>query len=247
MTAAPFCHAIGVALCVPADLPGKYRCGCGVLISNVGEAEREHCKSDRHQKWLKSQQTTKTLSAFSVKEQNPVGSSSSSSSSSITNTSNNCSSGNNNNSANSSSNIGSRPFSPGRAPQPPPQMFIRVGGVWVGGLVLGGWVGASKSQNPPAPCKRSLVHTLSMQSANSVRAALKSIQPMHTFVCLCADHLVVVGEGQTLKKSLCTTNRSPISGLFSKFRIFLEEKFSDVGGWMCRLRPPPPLLPPWGH
>ena len=89
-----FCHAIGVAFCVSADLivcfgmqqPGKYRCGCGVLISNVGKAEREHCKSDRHQKWLKSQQTTKTLSAFFVKEQNPA---SSSSSSSITNTSNN--------------------------------------------------------------------------------------------------------------------------------------------------------------
>ena len=60
---------------------GKYRCGCGALISNVGKAEREHCKSDRHQKWLKSQQTTKNLSAFFVKEQNPVGSSSSSSSS----------------------------------------------------------------------------------------------------------------------------------------------------------------------
>ena len=51
---------------------------------------------------------------------------------SITNTSNNCSSGGSNNNANSSSNIGSRPFIPGRAPQPPPQMFMRVGGSrWV--------------------------------------------------------------------------------------------------------------------
>mmetsp|Transcript_44210 Transcript_44210/g.71902 ORF Transcript_44210/g.71902 Transcript_44210/m.71902 type:complete len:263 (-) Transcript_44210:378-1166(-) len=139
--------------------PGKYRCGCGVLISNVGEAEREHFKSDRHQKWVKSQQTTKTLSAFFVKEQKPVGSSSSSSS--ITNTSNNyntnssssninCSSGGSNNNASSSSSSSGgagEPFSPGRAPQPPPQMFIRVGGVWVGGLVLGGWV----PQNPSPP------------------------------------------------------------------------------------------------
>ena len=62
---------------VAMQQPGKYRCGCGVLISNVGKAEREHCRSVRHQRWLKSQQTTKTLSAFSVKEQNPVGSSSS--------------------------------------------------------------------------------------------------------------------------------------------------------------------------
>ena len=97
--------------------PGKYRCGCGVLISNVGKAEHKHCKSDRHQKWLKRQQTAKTPSAFFVKEQNPVGSSNSSSS--ITNTSNNyntnssssntnCSSGGSNNNANSSSsNIGS--------------------------------------------------------------------------------------------------------------------------------------------
>ena len=69
-----------VLFCLAMQQPGKYRCGCGVLISNVGKAEREHCKSDRHQKWLKSQQTTKTLSAFFVKEQNPVGSSSSSSS-----------------------------------------------------------------------------------------------------------------------------------------------------------------------
>ena len=38
-------------------------------------------------------------------------------------------------------------FSPGRAPPPPPpQMFIR-GGVWVGCLVLGGWV----PQNPKTP------------------------------------------------------------------------------------------------
>ena len=44
------------------------------------------------------------------------------------------------------------PFSPGRAPQPPPppQMFIRGGGGLGGWLGLG-WVGASKSQNPPAP------------------------------------------------------------------------------------------------
>ena len=132
-----------VALWVPADLylqtsffdfvamqqPGKYRCGCGVLISNVGKAEREHCKSDRHQKWLKSQQITKTLSAFFVKEQNPVGSSSSSSSSSsITNTSNNCNT-NSSSSSNANSSSCSRgsitsggtgePFSPGRAPEPP--------------------------------------------------------------------------------------------------------------------------------
>ena len=40
------------------------------------------------------------------------------------------------------------PFSPGRAPQTPSQMFIRGGGgVWVGGLVLGGWV----PQNPKTP------------------------------------------------------------------------------------------------
>ena len=49
------------------------------------------------------------------------------------------------------------PFSTGRAPQPPPQMFIRVGGVWVGGLVLGGWVprswvgGCLKIPKPPSP------------------------------------------------------------------------------------------------
>ena len=146
-------------VCFAMQQPGKYRCGCGVLISNVGEAEREHFKSDRHQKWVKSQQTTKTLSAFFVKEQKPVGSSSSSSS--ITNTSNNyntnssssninCSSGGSNNNASSSSSSSGgagEPFSPGRAPQPPPQMFIRVGGVWVGGLVLGGWV----PQNPKTP------------------------------------------------------------------------------------------------
>ena len=146
-------------VCFAMQQPGKYRCGCGVLISNVGEAEREHFKSDRHQKWVKSQQTTKTLSAFFVKEQKPVGSSSSSSS--ITNTSSNyntnssssninCSSGGSNNNASSSSSSSGgagEPFSPGRAPQPPPQMFIRVGGVWVGGLVLGGWV----PQNPKTP------------------------------------------------------------------------------------------------
>ena len=87
---------------------GKYRCGCGVLISNVGKAECEHYKSDRHPKWLKSQQTTKTLSAFFVREQNPVGSSnSSSSSSSITNTSNNYNTNSSSSSANCSSNIGS--------------------------------------------------------------------------------------------------------------------------------------------
>ena len=73
-------------VCFAMQQPGKYRCGCGALISNVGKAKREHFKSDRHQKWVKSQQTTKTLSAFFVKEQKPVGSSSSSSS--ITNTSN---------------------------------------------------------------------------------------------------------------------------------------------------------------
>ena len=41
------------------------------------------------------------------------------------------------------------PFSPGTSstPPPPPQMFIRVGGVWMGGLVLGGWV----PQNPKTP------------------------------------------------------------------------------------------------
>ena len=41
------------------------------------------------------------------------------------------------------------PFSPRRAPQPPPppQMFIRGGGVWVGCLVLGGWV----PPNPKTP------------------------------------------------------------------------------------------------
>jgi len=146
-------------VCFAMQQPGKYRCGCGVLISNVGEAEREHFKSDRHQKWVKSQQTTKTLSAFFVKEQKPVGSSSSSSS--ITNTSNNyntnssssninCSSGGSNNNASSSSSSSGgagEPFSPGRAPQPPPQMFIRGGGVWVGCLVLGGWV----PQNPKTP------------------------------------------------------------------------------------------------
>ena len=146
-------------VCFAMQQPGKYRCGCGVLISNVGEAEREDFKSDRHQKWGKSQQTTKTLSAFFVKEQKPVGSSSSSSS--ITNTSNNyntnssssninCSSGGSNNNASSSSSSSGgagEPFSPGRAPQPPPQMFIRVGGVWVGGLVLGRWV----PQNPKTP------------------------------------------------------------------------------------------------
>ena len=48
------------------------------------------------------------------------------------------------------------PFSPGRAPQPPPQMFMRGGG-GLGGLLGFGWVGASKPQNPPAPYKRSLV------------------------------------------------------------------------------------------
>ena len=126
--------------------PGKYRCGCGVLISNVGNAEREHFKSDRHQKWLKSQQTTKTLSAFFVKEQNPVGSSSSSSSS-ITNTSNTGGTMCFGSRGSITSGGAGEPFSPGRAPQPPPQMFIRVGGVWVGGLVLGGWV----PQNPKTP------------------------------------------------------------------------------------------------
>ena len=59
-------------VCFAMQQPGKYRCGCGALISNVGKAEREHFKSDRHQKWVKSQQTTKTLSAFFVKEQKPV-------------------------------------------------------------------------------------------------------------------------------------------------------------------------------
>ena len=49
-----------------------------------------------------------------------------------------------------------QPFSPVRAPQPPPQMFIRGGGVLGGWLGLG-WVGASKSQTPPAPYKRSLL------------------------------------------------------------------------------------------
>ena len=122
-----FCHAIGVALCVSADLivcfamqqPGKYRCGCGVLIPNVGKAEREHFKSDRHQKWLKSQQTTKTLSAFFVKEQNPVGSSSSSSSS-ITNTSNKGGTMCFGSRGSITSGGTGEPFSPGRAPQPPP-------------------------------------------------------------------------------------------------------------------------------
>ena len=35
----------------------------------------------------------------------------------------------------------------GERPNPPSQIFIRVGGVWVGGLVLGGWV----PQNPKTP------------------------------------------------------------------------------------------------
>ena len=38
------------------------------------------------------------------------------------------------------------PFS-GERLNPPPQMFIRGGGVWVGCLVLGGWV----PQNPKTP------------------------------------------------------------------------------------------------
>ena len=100
----------------------------------MGKAEREHCKSDRHQKWLKSQQTTKTLSAFFVKQQNPVGSSSSSSNA-------------NSSSGSITSGGAGEPFSPGIVPQPPPQMFIRRGGVWVGCLVLGGWV----PQNPKTP------------------------------------------------------------------------------------------------
>ena len=92
-----------ITIVLPMQQPGKYRCGCGVLISNVGKAEREHCKSDRHQ-WLKSQQITKILSAFFVKQQNPVGSSSSSS---ITNTSNNC-----NTNSSSSSNANSSSLQP---------------------------------------------------------------------------------------------------------------------------------------
>ena len=36
-------------VCFAMQQPGKYRCGCGALISNVGKAEREHFKSDRHQ------------------------------------------------------------------------------------------------------------------------------------------------------------------------------------------------------
>ena len=39
------------------------------------------------------------------------------------------------------------PFSPGRAPQPPPSNVYKRGGVWVGCLVLGGWV----PQNPKTP------------------------------------------------------------------------------------------------
>ena len=58
--------------------PVQYRCGCGALLSNVDKAECEHGKSERHKKWLKSQQTTKTLSAFFVKKENRIGGGSSS-------------------------------------------------------------------------------------------------------------------------------------------------------------------------
>ena len=92
-----------------------------------------HCKSDRHQTWPKHQQTTKTLSAFFVKEQNPVGSSSSSSS--ITNTSNNYNTNSSSSNANGSSG-GSN------------NVYQRGGGVWVGGLVLGGCL---KTPKPPSP------------------------------------------------------------------------------------------------
>ena len=46
--------------CFDMQQPSQYRCGCGVLISNMGKTEREYCKSERHQKWLKSQQSTNT-------------------------------------------------------------------------------------------------------------------------------------------------------------------------------------------
>ena len=36
--------------CFDMRQPSQYRCGCGVLISNVGKAEREHCKSEQHQR-----------------------------------------------------------------------------------------------------------------------------------------------------------------------------------------------------
>ena len=75
-------------LCFDMQQPSQYGCGCGVLISNVGKAEREHCKSERHHKWLKIQQSTKTLSASFVKKGNPVASSSSSSNSSSSSGSN---------------------------------------------------------------------------------------------------------------------------------------------------------------
>ena len=79
-----------------------------------------------------------------------MGSSSSSSSSNITNTSNNCSSGGSNNANSSSSNIGSRPFSPGRAPQPPSNVYKGRGGL--GGWLGLGWVGGSlKIPKPPSP------------------------------------------------------------------------------------------------
>ena len=41
-------------------------------ISDVGRAEREHCKRERHTKWLRlEQQPTKAHSVLSVKKENP--------------------------------------------------------------------------------------------------------------------------------------------------------------------------------
>ena len=139
------------------------------------------------------------LGSLCVFLQKPVGSSSSSSS--ITNTSNNyntnssssninCSSGGSNNNASSSSSSSGgagEPFSPGRAPQPPPSNVYKGRGGLGGWLGLG-WVGASKSQNPPAPYKRSLLQTLTLNlqsnfvgsSGAQALAALKGAPSLHT-------------------------------------------------------------------
>ena len=52
------------------------------------------------------------------------------------------------------------------------------------------------------------------------------------------------GGSDAKKKSLCTQNPPPISGLFNRFRPFPEEKLSD-GGWLVVGvgRPPPPRTP----
>ena len=70
------------------------------------------------------------------------------------------------------------PFS-GERLNPPPQMFIRGGGVWVGCLVLGGWV----PQNPKTP--QPLINIPCYELCGSTSKTLTSLGQILRAFCIC--------------------------------------------------------------